>query len=631
MLYLKAAAIKTLKYLLKDFIILTIALLFGENNMVDFTWMTGGKQGSGIDAALEMFSKIMIKHGYKTFGYREYFSNIKGMHSFFIVRVSEKEIRSFESYADFAVFFDNESVFGEKNQHGETIHEGHIRDIKSNGTLIIDKKIDKSKINRNDINIITIDFDSIIKSAAQKMNVSLPEAEITKNVVAVVSSAYLLSIEKEELIESISSTFRNKPQKVIDLNLAVADLTYESMKNEKRMMKLDKLQNESLYIEGTTAAAIGKSIAGCKIQVYYPITPASDESTFLEAHPELGIRVIQPESELAVIGIVAGASLAGVRAATSTSGPGFALMTETVSYAGMTETPLVIVDHQRGAPATGLPTRTEQGDLLFAIHQGHGDFDRIVLSPGTIEQMIKTTADAFNYAERYQLPVIVLGDKFIAQTSKSLKKDALNEIIDTYRVDRGLLVEHDPSKGEYKRYLLTNNGISPRIKLGDPNAVMYVAGDEHDEYGHVLEEPNNRNKMMEKRNKKKELILSELKRDEKYEIYNDPGKADLLIVTWGSSIGPVIDAIKEDEAALQIKLIQPYPKETIELLKNAKKTVIVEQNIGAQLKQHISSQTGFMIENEILKYNGRPIRCDELREAIDRIKNGEKKVILNGY
>lgn len=601
--------------------------------MQDFTWMTGGKQGSGIDSALEIFSRLMIRHGYHTFGYREYFSNIKGMHSFFIVRVSDKKINSFTSKVDIAVFFDKESVFGEKNLHGETIHDGHIKDLKTNGTMIIDKLIDKALINRKDINVIQVDFNEIIKETANKLNKRLSDLEITKNVIAVASSAYLLGINLDKVLAALQSTFEGKAADIIQTNLEIARTTFEFMKEFKPINILPEIQNRNnvLYLDGTQATAIGKIIAGCKLQVYYPITPASDESTFIEAHPETGIRVVQPENEIAVASMVVGASLAGIRASASTSGPGLALMTETISYAGMTETPLVIVDQQRGTPATGLPTRTEQADLSFVLHQGHGDFNRIVISPGTMEQMIETTALAFNYAERYQLPVIVLGDKGLAQASASMDEDIVTKFNETYKIDRGKLIVHDPSKGEYKRYLFTSDGISPRIKLGDENAVMYIAGDEHDEYGHILEEPNNRVKMMEKRNSKDKLILSELSQREKYELYNDPEKADILVVTWGSTTGAVIDALDNSTALLQIKLIEPLPSEIIEILKKAKKVAVAEQNISGQLKQHIASQTGFVIDNLILKYNGRPIRADEIKNAIERIKAGEKKVILNDY
>lgn len=611
--------------------------------------MTGGKQGSGIDAALGLFSRVMMKFGYNIYGYREYFSNIKGMHSFFTVRVSENKIASIPSRVDMAIFSDSESVLGEKNERGDTVHEGHVRDVKEGGVLIIDSKVDKSRIDRKDITILDIDFDSIISKVAKKFDKPTSEVMIAKNIVCVSASAYLLGFDESTIADAIISEFAKKPKSVIDLDISVSEGTIDYLKGRNEAvvnetinhiksrglqpaLNLEKSGKESqIYMEGFTSTAIGKAIAGCKMQIYYPITPASDESVFIESHPELGIRVIQPESELAVFAMTVGASIAGVRASSSTSGPGMSLMAETVTWAGMNEVPVVLVDHQRGAPATGQPTRTEQSDLMFAVHQGHGDFGRMIIAPGDVEESIEMTANAFNYAEKYQLPVIVLGEKAISQGSMNMDKKTILDIKDRYRVDRGKLIYK--TDGSYKRFEFTDDNISPRIIPGNPDAIFWMTGDEHDEWGHVSEEPNNRIKMMQKRNGKYDKILSELKPEEKFRIIGDTDGADLLLVTWGSPSAAAIDAIngKDNVAILQIKLIHPLPKEVPDILRKAKNTVILEENISAQLKQHIASESGFVIPNEILKYNGRLIRYDEVSDAIDKIKKGEHKVILNAY
>jgi 2-oxoglutarate ferredoxin oxidoreductase subunit alpha len=616
--------------------------------MTELTWMTGGKQGSGIDVSLSLFSRVMMKYGYNIYGYREYFSNIKGMHSFFTVRVSEKEVASIPSKVDLAIFFDSESVFGEKNERGEAVQEGHIRDIKENGTLVIDSKLDKSKIGRTDINVLDIDFDAIITKVAKKLNKPTSELVIAKNIVCVTASCYLLGLEDSYIVDAIKTEFAKKPKSVVDLDISVSEETIDYMKSKNEslaketlehvktkgitpIVKLDnKDKGEQLYMEGFASTAIGKAIAGCKMQIYYPITPASDESVFIEAHPELGIRVVQPESELAVLAMTTGAAIAGARAASSTSGPGLSLMSETVTWAGMNEVPIVLVDHQRGAPATGQPTRTEQGDLMFAVHQGHGDFGRIVIAPGDVKESIKMTADAFNYAERYQLPVIVLGEKAISQGSMNISKSTILDIKKNYKVDRGKLIEN--VSGEYKRFKFTDDNISERIVPGNPNAIFWLTGDEHDEWGHVSEDPNNRIKMMDKRNGKYNQILKEIKAEDKFNLVGDPKAADILVVTWGGPSNAVNEAVKgKNVAVLQIKLIQPLPNEILDILKSAKKTVILEENISAQLKQHIASVTGFVIPSEILKYNGRLVRYDEAADAIEKVIKGENKVILNGY
>jgi 2-oxoglutarate ferredoxin oxidoreductase subunit alpha len=616
--------------------------------MVEFTWMTGGKQGSGIDAALGLFSRVLMSFGYNIYGYREYFSNIKGMHSFFTVRVSDKKVASIPSTVDMAVFFDNESVLGEKNERGEIVHDGHVRDVKAGGLLIVDSKLDKSKINRNDINVLDIDFDYIITNVAKKLGKQTSEVLIAKNIICVAASCYILGLDESATIEAIKKEFSKKPQTVIDLDVSVSNETIDYLKQRNEVVTketldhikskgipvIKKLENsgksQQLYMEGFASTAIGKAIAGCKMQIYYPITPASDESVFIESHPELGIRVVQPESELAVLAMTTGAAIAGARASSSTSGPGLSLMSETVTWAGMNETPIVLVDHQRGAPATGQPTRTEQPDLMFAVHQGHGDFGRIIIAPGDVEESIQMTAEAFNYAEVYQLPVIVLGEKAISQGSMNMDKKTITDIKDNYKIKRGKLVEKVDSN--YKRFKFTEDNISERIVPGNPNAIFWLTGDEHDEWGHVSEDPNNRIKMMDKRNGKYQQILKDLTPNEKFTLTGKLEDADLLLITWGGPSAAAREAISgKNVALLQIKLIHPLPTEVLDILKKAKKVAILEENITAQLKQHIASVTGFVIQNEILKYNGRLVRYDEVADALDKVMKGENKVILNGY
>ena len=562
--------------------------------MEEFTWMTGGKQGSGIDVALGLFSRVMMAFGYNVYGYREYFSNIKGMHSFFTVRVSDKKISSIPSKVDMAIFFDNESVLGEKNERGEIVHEGHVRDINEGGILIVDSKLDKTKINRKDITVLDIDFDYIISSVAKKLGKQTSEVVIAKNIVCVAASCYLLGLDEPAIVNAIREEFAKKPKSVVDLDISVSDETVDYLKkrnetiaNEtlnhvknKGITPIKKIESKDrdtqLYMEGFASTAIGKAIAGCKMQIYYPITPASDESVFIESHPELGIRVVQPESELAVLAMTTGAVIAGARAASSTSGPGMALMAETVTWAGMNEIPIVLVDHQRGAPATGQPTRTEQPDLMFAVHQGHGDFGRIIIAPGDVEESIKMTAEAFNYAEVYQVPVIVLGEKAISQGSMNVDKKMITDIKNNYKVKRGKLVDNVDS--QYKRFKFTSDNISERIIPGNPNAIFWLTGDEHDEWGHVSEDPNNRIKMMQKRNGKYEQILRDLTKDEKFTLIGEPEKADLLLVTWGGPSAAAKEAINgKNVALLQIKLIHPLPSEILDILKKAKKVVILEE------------------------------------------------------
>jgi 2-oxoglutarate ferredoxin oxidoreductase subunit alpha len=381
---------------------------------------------------------------------------------------------------------------------------------------------------------------------------------------------------------------------------------------------------------------------------YYPITPAADESVYLEANeifeliPEIAggektgsILVMQTEDEIAAINMASGAALAGVRAATSTSGPGFSLMVEGLGWAGMNEVPVVINYYQRGAPSTGMPTRHGQDDLRFTIHASHGEFPRIVLASGDIKECFYDAILAFNYAEKYQMPVIHLIDKALANSTRSYKMFDINHV----KIERGQLRFDLEKATEYKRFEFTKPGISLRIPLGTPNTVFWNTGDEHDELGHVSEEPLNRTRMMEKRMKKLELADREIPIKERINLFGDP-EASVTIVSWGSPKGAVLDAMdrlnQEGWKAnfLQIRMIHPLPKEAVlEVLSKAKKRVDVEMNYSGQLASIIREQTGVVVDHYVLKYNGRPMSSDEVYDALKLIleeKAPKRQVLTRG-
>ena len=381
---------------------------------------------------------------------------------------------------------------------------------------------------------------------------------------------------------------------------------------------------------------MGKVLGGCRVQTYYPITPAADESEYLEAHEILetksgneGIIVVQTEDEIAAVNCASGAALTGARAATSTSGPGFSLMVEGLSWAGNCEVPLVITYYQRGAPATGLPTRHGQADLRFALHAGHGEFPRIVLASGDIRECFYDAAKAFNYAEKYQMPVIHLIDKAMANCSQTYT------LFETggFKIDRGnILGETDLQDKAYKRFSLTETGVSPRVLLGTRNGVHWYTGDEHNEYGHISEEPLNRKLMMEKRMKKLELVDKETPLEEKVNFYGDK-IAENMIVSWGSPKGAIIEAIDALASEgfrlgfLQIRMIHPLPSEYIsKTLKAAKKIIDVESNYLGQLAGIIKEQTGVSADHYLLKYTGRPMTTTEVYGGLKNIVLGQAPV-----
>ncbi|MGB9135272.1 MAG: transketolase C-terminal domain-containing protein, partial [Candidatus Bathyarchaeia archaeon] len=371
--------------------------------------------------------------------------------------------------------------------------------------------------------------------------------------------------------------------------------------------------------------------------------PAADESEYLEAHEVFegkkgdgAIVVMQTEDEIAAVNMASGAALTGARAATATSGPGFSLMAEGLSWAGNNEVPIVITYYQRGAPSTGLPTRHGQDDLRFAVHAGHGEFPRIVLASGDIEECFFDAVKAFNYAEKYQMPVIHLVDKALANSTQSYREFDLAQV----KVERGEIVcSWDAQAGGYKRFQFTESGVSPRAFLGTRGAVMWYTGDEHNELGHISEEPLNRNLMMEKRMRKLDLVRKGIPLGEKLNFIGREN-ADTVVVSWGSSKGAILEAIEtlaregSELAFLQVRMINPLPRERIaQILEKAKTKIAVEMNYSGQLASMISENTGIFMDYYVLKYNGRPMTATEVYEALKKALRGDapkRQVLTHG-
>jgi 2-oxoglutarate ferredoxin oxidoreductase subunit alpha len=505
---------------------------------------------------------------------------------------------------------------------------------------------------KDSIQIYPVPYMDLVKQIAAKLG----ESKISKitrviNVLALGVSFALLDADIGLLTKAIRSIFGARPS-IADMNVLAAETAYGYAKRNLAKgfaVKLESVQTKErrIFLMGNQAVALGKLAGGCRFQTYYPITPAADESEYLESNekldlsplgrtqiPELGeqshvketgsILVVQTEDEIAAINMASGAVLTGVRASTSTSGPGFSLMVEGLGWAGMNEVPVVITYYQRGAPATGLPTRHGQDDLRFAIHAAHGEFARIVLASGDIQEAFYDAALAFNYAERFQMPVIHLLDKALANSSNTYPTFETSSV----RIERGQLLNSDDlqellqEQGQYKRFQLTESGISPRIRLGTAGTVLWNTGDERDERGHISEHPTNRTKMMEKRMRKLELVEREIPASEKLNFFGQEDDAP-TVVSWGSSKGAILEAKEILEAEgirinfLQARLIHPFPgADFSRLLKKAKRIFDVEMNYSGQLAGIVREQTGIQIEDFILKYNGRPMTSDEVYLAI---------------
>jgi 2-oxoglutarate ferredoxin oxidoreductase subunit alpha len=639
--------------------------------MEEVNWMAGGPQGSGVDTAANIFGRACGYGGLYVYGRREYHSNIKGLHSYFHLRISSREVSANINDVDLLAAFDAETVVR------------HITEVVSSGGIIVDKEQVGTKIfniptlsnefknefhqyldekglgdglsdllveaEKTGIHVFQIPYMALLKQIANKLGIQqLSKVTRMINVLTIGISFGLLDYDESLAEKAIRTFFAEKPR-IGDMNILAFKTAYNYAKQnfqntfEHKLQKIDT-SKERIFISGNQAVALGKVLGGCRIQTYYPITPAVDESEYLEAHEIFKIKngdgkgsivVIQTEDEIAAINMASGAVLTGARAATSTSGPGFSLMVEGLAWAGNNEVPVVITYYQRGAPSTGLPTRHGQDDLRFTIHAGHGEFARIVLASGDIQESFYDAAAAFNYAEKYQLPVIHLIDKALGNSSQTYAFFDSNQ----FKIQRGDILYETKLQGEYKRFKFTESGISPRVLLGTKTGIHWYTGDEHNEFGHISEEPANRTLMVEKRMKKLEVIEEEVPIEEKVNFFGDRN-AKNLIVSWGSPKGAILEALRTltDEGFslgfIQVRMVHPLPKEYVtNTLKNTQKIIDVEMNYSGQLGGIIREKTGIPMNFHILKWNGRPMTTTEVYDAVKLIlldKAPKRQVLIYG-
>jgi len=440
--------------------------------------------------------------------------------------------------------------------------------------------------------------------------------------------------------------FTGRRGKLLEYNKAIVEVVYEYAKPMKTNITLSPIKRgvRAIIVNGNEAVAMGKILGGLRFQTYYPITPAADESFFIEAHDTVdldpvteeakalekaGIVVVQTEDEISAINMAIGAGIAGARSATATSGPGLSLMVEGVGFAGMNEVPVVITHYQRSGPSTGMATRNSQSDLRFVMHMGHGEFPRIVISSGDHREAIEDAFKALNWAERYQMPVFHLVDKALANSYSTVIWDLDKKSL---KIDRGLIVTKD--ENNYRRFRITKDGVSPRSIPG-LGPIFWLTGDEHDEYGHITEDPVTRTEMYEKRMKKLELADKEIPLEDKARLYG-PEDADVTIVGWGSTKGAIIDAMNvlNNEGYkvnfLQLRMFIPFPTEFVRRVLGRGQLIIdVESNYESQAASVIRERTGIEIKHRVVKVTGRPIFVDEVYEAVKKIlKDGDEEIVL---
>ena len=544
------------------------------------------------------------------------------------------------------VSLDKETLFGDIHKEFPT-HNGHRNEVSPGGAIIYDStlRLKAEDIGRPDVNLYPIPYVDVLVGALKESghDKELSKFQVMTNTVAFGASMALVDYDFNEVAEAIKEGFTGRKASLGDLNVKAARHGYDYVKANFKdgfPYKLHPVNSDSkrMLIRGVQAVGIAKFKAGCTFQTYYPITPATDESEYLEHHEkQYDIVVVQAEDEISAILMAAGAAHAGVRASTSTSGPGFCLMAEGLGWASHTEAPgPVIILYQRAGPSTGLPTRTEQGDLQFVLHACHGDVPRMAIAPGDVAECFYDTFDAFNYADRFQMPVVVLTDKFLASSYRTMPIFESTNL----KIDRGQMMKESEltngsNSGLYKRYAFTPTGISPRSIPGMAGGIFHTTGDEHDEFGHITENSENRIKMMQKRMNKLELA-NELIPDEKKVNFFGPPKADVTMVGWGSTKGAILDGMQDLEADgircnfLQVRYMSPFPTTAVtKYLSEAKRKVLVENNYTGQLGAWIRQNTGIAMDYRVLKYNGRPFSQNEVFEGVkDVIKNGIREVVM---
>lgn len=572
--------------------------------------LVGGEAGAGISRSGFLFAKACLRGGLYVFGVNDYQSLIRGGHNFYILRAFTEEVYSHADTVDLIIALNKETILF------------HNDELVSGGGIIYDGEqinVAKNELGRDDINLYSVPLRKIVKE--------LEGPSIMENTVALGAAIALLDYDIKLLNGVLQDTFK---EKTAEQNIEATKQGYNYAKEHYkgsfgfRLRKTDSAGKKRIFLTGGEAVGLGALNAGCKFYAAYPMTPSTPLLHFLAPlEREYKMVVIQTESEIAAINMVAGASYAGARSMTATSGGGFCLMSEGLGMIGMTETSPVIMLAQRPGPSTGLPTYTAQGDLRFAIHASQGEFPRVVIAPGDVEECFYITLEAFNLAEKFQIPAIIISDKYLTESHGTSKPFDPNRI----RIDRGKLITEKEYAGdeEYKRHNFADNGISPRAMPGTKDAIVRTNADEHNELGYTTEDPVLTTKMNDKRMKKLDVLAKELKNYETVKLYG-PKEADVTIIGWGSTKGPIREAMKflskEDIKInyLQIVYLHPFPVDKVKkIIQSAKKTIVVENNKTSQLSSLIREYLLTTVDHKILKYDGRPFNPEALSQQIKEV------------
>lgn len=552
--------------------------------------LVGGAAGQGIDTTVANLEMLLKKAGYCVFTIRDFMSRVRGGHNFSVIRFGIESIASHSDKLDGIIALDDETV----ELHKDKLHK--------DGFILCDTKrsTDNSKA-------IKLNMDGMAKELG---NVRASGS------IAIGAVLKLFTIGLDHVEETMKALVN---EAYLDINLKAVRLGYESV--ESRFEFLSGEYSDYIILSGSEAVGLGALAAGLKFYSAYPMSPSTAVMEYLASKSvETDIVVEQAEDEIAGINMAIGASFAGARAMTGTSGGGFCLKVEGLGLSGIAEIPLVVIDVQRPGPATGLPTRTEQSDLKFVISASQGEFPRMVIALRNHKDAFYQTIRAFDIAERYQMPVIILSDQYLGDSTATI------EPYDLSGIQVAGPCKDEYKEGEYLRYKITEDGISPRLLPGKTRNFVTADSDEHDERGFIIESSEERIQMMDKRMRKLDKLYDELQEPE----FVGEETFDTLLVGWGSTYGPIVEAVQllnQSEpgkyAALVFGDVFPLPKKLLEEKeKQASSIINVEQNATGQLGDLIREQTGIACTSSILKYDGRQISGEEI---LDRVQKGGQR------
>ncbi len=559
-----------------------------------------GAAGDGLDRTGDTLARTAARLGLHLFTYNSYQSLIRGGHTWLRLRLSEEKVDNHGDHLNVLVALNQDGI------------ERHARDVEPGGAIVFNGarfNCDPSLV-REGVTLVPLP----VPELTAPLGKLLP---VMQNTAALGALLHLIGWEVAGAAEILFETFRKKGQEVIDQNGGVlrAGYDYAARKVPALGYRWSFSHKRRPVVTGNLMTALGAVAAGCKFYSAYPMSPASSILHWLAAHSEkCGVLVKQAEDELAVVNLAIGAGHAGVRAMCATSGGGFALMSEAIGMAGMIETPVVIVNVQRGGPSTGLPTKSEQGDLNQAIGASQGDFPRVIIAPRDATDCFHSSVEAFNLAETFQLPVIVLSDLLLGEHRSTVDPEAISSDVP---IERGQWVDalrpEDRDNGGYKRYALTPSGISPRARPGREGMIHVSGTDDHDEKGILISDehtnPAIRRKMHEKRMRKMEGVRARLRPP----ALEGPAEAQVTLIGWGSTWSVIHEAaarlteegVKSNQ--LHFKDLHPFHgAEATAILERCRRTIVVESNFTGQFARHLRAESGFSVDHVLTRYDGEP-------------------------